>query len=243
MINSKFAMEAIFLTVLLSLSLSAAEVVARITRTEGTVSILRASGDDWLNAKPGMPLEAGDQINTKEESFAEISYTIGTILRMDENTKITLEGSSEKTVKTRSAIGNLWVNMKKSLLKEIEFEVSSPTAIAVIRGTVFRMNCSRDSTSVVSVYDGKVAVGPSEVLKRRTGSANPTPQTEKLVKAHRAEKKPRPFEVSLEQWRDIAAGQEISIRKDGKFKQEKFDRKTASQEKFVKKNIELDKIQ
>jgi len=45
----------------------------------------------------------------------------------------------------------------------------------------------------------------------------------------------------LEQWRDIVAGQKISIRTDGKFAQEKFDMKAAAEEKFVKKNLEMDK--
>jgi hypothetical protein len=219
----------------------AADVVARITRIEGKVSILRASSDNWLDAKPGMPLESGDQIYTREESFAEIRYAIGTILRMGEKTKITLEASSEKIIKTRSGIGDVWVNMKKLLSREKEFQVSSPTAVAAIRGTVFKMSCSQDSTSVVSVFDGKVAVGPSEVLKRRTGTAKEAPQIEKPVEVAGPEEIPGPFEVSLEQWRDIVAGQEISVRRDGKFKQGKFNLKAAAREEFVKKNLELDK--
>ena len=226
---------------LLTQSSMAADVVARITRIEGKVSILRASSDNWLNAKPAMPLEAGDQIYTREESFAEIRYAIGTILRMGEKTKITLEASSEKTIKTRSSVGDLWVNMKKLLSKGKEFEVSSPTAVAAIRGTVYRMSCSQDSTSVVSVFDGRVAVGPSDVLKRRTDPAKPAQQIEKPVEVPGPEEIPGPFEVSLEQWREIVAGQEIAVRRDGKFKQGKFDLKAAAREEFVKKNMELDK--
>jgi hypothetical protein len=232
----------VFIVLILLLQPSmAADVIARISRIEGKVSILRASAESWLDAKPAMPLEAGDQIYTREESFAEIRYAIGTVLRMDEKTKITIEASSEKTVKTRSAIGDIWVNMKKIMSKGKEFEVSSPTAVAAIRGTIFRMSCSQDSTSVVSVYNGRVAVGPSDVLKRRSGPEKQGQQIEKPVEVPGPEEIPGPFEVSLDQWREIVAGQEIAIRRDGKFKQEQFDLKAAAREEFVKKNLALDK--
>src|SRR5271169_4680668 len=88
-----------------------ADMVAKIASFEGTVQVMKKGATDWKNARPGMPLEVGDQVYTQAESFAEIRYTIGTVLRMDEKTKVTLESSSEKTVKSKSAIGTVWVNM------------------------------------------------------------------------------------------------------------------------------------
>jgi len=104
-----------------------ADVVARITRLEGTVSIMRSGFAEWRAAKPSTPLEVGDQVYTREESFAEIRYSIGTVLRMDEKTKITIAASSEQTIKTRNGIGDVWVNMKKLLTKGKEFDVTTAT--------------------------------------------------------------------------------------------------------------------
>ena len=218
-----------------------ADVVARITRLEGTVSIMRSGSAEWRAAKPSMPLEVGDQVYTREESFAEIRYSIGTVMRMDEKTKITIAASSEKSIQTRNGLGDVWVNMKKLLTKGKEFEVTTPTAVAAIRGTVFQMASEADSTASVSVYNGKVAVGPSDELKKKIEQAKTGTHAEQPVEVPGPEEIPGPFEVPLEQWRDIVAGQKISIRTDGKFAQEKFDMKAAAEEKFAKKNLEMDK--
>jgi hypothetical protein len=98
-----------------------------------------------------------------------------------------------------------------------------------------------DSTASVSVYNGKVAVGPTDELKKKIEQAKPAARVDEPVEVPGPEEIPGPFEVPLEQWRDIVAGQKISIRTDGKFAQEKFDMKAAAEEKFVKKNLEMDK--
>jgi hypothetical protein len=219
-----------------------ADMVAKITTFEGTVQVMKMGSTDWKNARPGMPLEVGDQIFTQGESFAEIRYVIGTVLRMDEKTKITLESSSEKTVKSKSAIGTVWINMRKLVSTGKEFQVSTPTAVAAIRGTVFDMSYTPDSASYVAVFEGKVAVGPSDDLKKQLEQEKKkSAKVEEPAEVGGPEEIPGPFEVPLDQWRTIVAGQKISIRKDGKFAQEKIDMQAAAKEKFLKKNMELDK--
>jgi hypothetical protein len=219
-----------------------ADMVAKITTFEGTVQVMKKGSTDWKNARPGMPLEVGDQIFTQGESFAEIRYVIGTVLRMDEKTKITLESSSEKTVKSKSAIGTVWINMRKLVSTGKEFQVSTPTAVAAIRGTVFDMSYTPDSASYVAVFEGKVAVGPSDDLKKQLEQEKKkSAKVEEPTEVGGPEEIPGPFEVPLDQWRTIVAGQKISIRKDGKFAQEKIDMQAAAKEKFLKKNMELDK--
>ncbi len=237
----KTALKAFIILMGLASTLIHADIIARITRIEGAASILKVGSAEWRDAKPSMPLSAGDQVYTREESFAEIRYAVGTIVRMDEKTKITLEASSEKIVKTRSGVGDIWVNMKKLMSRGGEFRISTPTAVAAIRGTVFRMSSDADSTSMVSVYDGTVAVGLSDELARRLAPARSAQPFEKPTEVPGPEEIPGPFEVSLDQWREITAGQEIAIRRDGKFKQEKFDPIAAARQKFVKMNLELDK--
>jgi hypothetical protein len=219
-----------------------AESVAKITTFEGSVSVLKKGAADWRDAKPGTPLEVGDQVYAREESFAEIRYSIGTVLRMDEKTKVTIEESSEKTIRTKSALGSVWVNMRKLISTGKQFEVSTPTAVAAIRGTVFDLSYTPDSASYVNVFEGKVAVGPSDDLKKQLEQGKKkAPKMQEPVEVPGPEEIPGPYEVSLDQWRTIVAGQKISVRKDGKFAQEKMDMAAAEKEKFVKKNLDLDK--
>jgi hypothetical protein len=243
-----------------------AESVAKITTFEGNVSVLKKGAADWRNAKPGTTLEVGDQVYTREESFAEIRYSIGTVLRMDEKSKVTIEESSEKTIRTKSAMGSVWVNMRKLISTGKQFEVSTPTAVAAIRGTVFDFSYTPDSATYVNVFEGKVAVGPTDSLKKKLEQGKKQEEakqeTKKQDSAKQEEKKPEtkkqearkehievpgpeeipgPYEVSLEQWLTIVAGQKISVRKDGKFAKEKMDMTAVQKEKFVKKNQDLDK--
>jgi uncharacterized protein YaiE (UPF0345 family) len=220
-----------------------ADSVAKIASIEGVVQVLKKDAADWRNAKPGMPLEVGDQVYSHEESFVEIRYTIGTVLRMDEKTKVTVEASSERTIKTKSAIGNVWVNMRKLVSSGKEFQVSTPTAVAAIRGTVFDMSSIPDSASYVAVFEGKVAVGPSDDLKKKLEAEkkNAVNKTEQPVEVPGPEEIPGPYEVSLDQWRTIVAGQRIAVRTDGKFALGKMDMQAVEKEQFVKKNLALDR--
>jgi hypothetical protein len=219
-----------------------AENVAKITSIEGEASVLKKDATDWRNAKPGTPLDVGDQIYTREESFVEIRYSIGTMLRMDENTKVTIESSTDKTVKTKNALGSVWVNMRKLITTGKQFEVSTPTAVAAIRGTVFDMTYMPDSVSYVNVFEGKVAVGPSDDLKKQLEQEKKNAaKVEEPQEVPGPEEVPGPYEVPLDQWRTIVAGQKIAVRKDGKFAQEKIDMASAEKEKFIRRNLAMDK--
>lgn len=217
-----------------------AQSLAKIKTIEGNVSVLRSNSEEWRKALPNMPLKIGDQLFSREESFVEVVFNSGAILRMDENTKIVLEESGEKKTRTANSIGNVWVNMQKLVSSGKEFELASPAAVAAIRGTVFNMSTSDDSSTDVSVYNGKVAVGPSDDLKKKIKQGKKV-QMEEPTEVPGPEEVPGPYEVSLEQWQMIVAGQMISVRKDGKFMQQDFDVQEAQQEDFVKKNLELDR--
>ena len=210
--------------------------VAKIKRIDGKVSVLKKGAEKWRTARVNMPLSEGDAVYSRKESFAEIVYSSGAILRMDEDTKIIIKKATEKKSKTATPLGNVWANMRKLVVSKKEFELESPTATAAIRGTVFQMNTDKDSSTDVSVYEGKVAVGPS---KKKEVKKPAEPKGRHEVPG--PQEIPGPYEVSLEQWRSIVAGQMISINKEGKYSEKKFDMEKAKEDDFVKKNLELDK--
>lgn len=210
--------------------------IAKIKRIEGKVSVLKKSAQNWRTARINMPLSEGDAVYSRKESFAEIVYSSGAILRMDEDSKILIKEVTEKKSKTATPLGNIWANMRKLISSKKEFELESPTATAAIRGTVFQMKTSKDSSTDVSVYEGRVAVGPGKKKEEKKPS-----EPKGRYEVPGPEEIPGPYEVSLEQWRTIVAGQMISINKEGKFSETKFDLKKASEDYFVKKNLKLDK--
>lgn len=214
--------------------------VAKIKTIEGRAGVLREGAEDWRTGKPGMPLKVGDAVYAEKESFVELVYVSGGVVRLDEKSKIIIEESTSTSTKTRTGIGNVWVNMQKLIGVKKEFAVSSPTATAAIRGTVFHMKTHDDSSTDVSVHQGKVSVGPSAALKSRLGARKKVPTGLAPGEVPGPEEIPGPYEVSLDQWRMIVAGQMLSVRKDGKFSQEPFTKEQAERDDFVKKNLALD---
>ena len=103
------------------------------------------------------------------------------------------------------------------------------------------MTTKQDSSTDVNVYDGKVSVGPSDDLKKKLAAQKPRGPELGEGEVAGPEEVPGPYEVSLEQWKMIIAGQKISVRADGMFSQEDIDMAAALEDAFVKKNQELDK--
>lgn len=223
----------VFMLVLCSLSI-AKEPEARITRFDGEAKIVRKGSSRSRSVRINMPISVGDQISSSKESMVEITFKQGEVVRMDENSILTVEKSDDKTVRTSSQFGNIWVNMKK-ISKRRDFELASPTAVAAIRGTIFHMGTDKDSTTAVSVFDGKVAVGLNEQVKKNMESQESYGEPHEVPGP---EEVPGPYEVSLDQWMDIVAGQKISVRKDGKYATEEID--SEQSDEFMKKNMEYD---
>jgi len=216
-----------------------AQSVAKVTLIQGSAKILRTSTDQWKPLKVNMSLQIGNQLYSDEESMVEITYSNGEIVRLDENTKIIITHSTADSVKSKVGIGRVWVNMKKLSSVGRDFQVETATAVAAIRGTIFDMTANQDSPAIVSVFDGKVAVGPTDKLKKQIALEKKYTPVREPQEVPGPEEIPGPFEVSLEQWNLIVAGQRISIRESGKFMTETFD--LSSQDTFVQKNQQRDK--
>ena len=214
MINNLIAGCALILLLLTSFVSAAA--AARVTLIEGTAEIFRPKKDQWKPLRVNMPLRVNDQIKTGTETLVEITYKQGVIVRLDEQTHCCVKKASDIHVSTSVSKGNVWVNMKRLASSGRTFEVSTPTAVAAIRGTIFQVQSLNDSTADVAVYDGKVAVGLSDAGKARVAAdkGNPSEEPHEVPGPYEI---PGPFEVTLDQWREIVAGQRITVRKDGRF--------------------------
>jgi hypothetical protein len=186
-----------------------------------------------------MPLRPGDQIHAARESFVEIRYAGGAIVRLDENTKIEIEAVDKNGSRTKHALGGVWVNMRKLVGSQQKFELSSPTAIASIRGTRFQMTTTKDSSTDVAVFAGAVAVGPND--NDKADAARTRPEAGAPAEVPGPSEVPGPYEVTLTQWKTIVAGQRIRVRGDGAYARESFDPvQEAKRSSFVARNRALD---
>ncbi len=233
-------------TVLLSQGNKSAEF-GKITLPLGKVEVMKNGGTEWTRAMPRQAVFVNDQLRTGAKSRCEISLTGGGKIRIGENSELVLNQANVKPMtkdfKATLKKGNAWVAAKAAFGEKKNVSVRTPTAVAAIRGTVYRTAAGEDESSVL-VYEGKVDVNqPANEEEKKTEAepgAKPKfklgPVQETLAPTEVA----GPYEVSLEDWITLVEGMQINVRKDGKYNMFKFDQTTDAADEFVQWNKELD---
>lgn len=132
------------------------EVAAgRFVSMQGTVEIQDSSGSSGRAASLSDPLCRGDLIRTGPLSRAAAALVNGSVLRIDQNTTISLdEISPDRSV--RSLLRLVTGAIMSFSRKPRQVQVSTVAATIGIRGTEFVLRASDDKTEV-SVFEGEVA--------------------------------------------------------------------------------------
>lgn len=209
--------------------LAIASPLGKITYVEGEAFLVNDSKEKQL--KVNQKIDLGDQIRTGSESVVEVTYSKGSVIRIGENSKVVLSGT-EVASHAKVAHGKVWANVQK--MATGQFRVTTPVATAAVRGTVFRVDASADSSSTVALYEGKVDVGPADTTRikaEQKPAAAWGPPTEV----------PGPYEVSMETWIHLEPGKEINVRWGGKFATRDIDRTSDEQNKWISFNQKRDK--
>jgi hypothetical protein len=199
--------------------------VGKITFPLGNVLVLNQGETRFRKATFNMPVMNGDKVETKKESRCEITYTDGSVVRIDEQSIYTIEKATiddeKKEVESSLSIGKLWANLKKLIRGKDSWRLRSPAAVVAVRGTVYRMNAGADSSTQVLVYDGQVDVRPASGGAGQSGmGVAPGPPRQVQAPTQVA----GPTQVSLQQWIEIVkAQQQIVVRPDGSFARSDFN--------------------
>jgi len=134
------------------------EPMGTITFLIGDVDIQQHGETEWSDAELDSSTYEKDKISTQEESRCEVTLTEQKIIRIGEKTIFELVREPDGKEKVGVKSGKVWMNIR-SLVEKEGFQVQTPTAVAAIRGTVYRLSCDA-SYSSYWVYEGSVAVTP-----------------------------------------------------------------------------------
>lgn len=217
--------------------------IAKITFYTGDVRTQPPKKDDWKKAIFQQPLANGEKVKTEDESRAEIGFSDGSIIRIDGNSSLDIvdakKDKSGQQVEAKVWSGKVWANVNK-MSKKSKFELESPTAVAAVRGTVYRMAVAPDRTTRIAVYSGAVAVKPHPDFfmeqKKKAGGREGEIEGPTQIAG--------PTEVTLEQWIQIVKiHQEITINPDGTYGIVQFNPQLDAQDDWVRWNQERDRAQ
>lgn len=223
-----------------------------ITLPLGRVEVQKAGSDQWKKAGVKQPVYVNDKIRTRAKSRAEISLTGGGKMRIGEKSELELLQADvmgmKKDYNANLKKGNVWVSAKAGFGEKKNVVVRTPTAVAAIRGTKYRVEAGEEESSVL-VYQGEVEVNRPENLqkmrrdaleKKQQQGGPPKFQLGPVQEIEAPTQVAGPYEVSLEDWISLVEGMQINLRADGKYHMFEFDKEADAQSDWVKWNEELD---
>jgi hypothetical protein len=123
------------------------KIILDVTRKE--------AGKSWQKAARGQMLGTGDMIRTGKKSLAIIKFKDNSLVRVREESELTITGSSKGGSFSKSVdvqTGVIGFNVQKQKPGE-EFRFTSPTSVASIRGTSGAY-FSSDTASLLPLLDG-----------------------------------------------------------------------------------------
>ncbi|HOP63508.1 MAG TPA: FecR domain-containing protein [Spirochaetota bacterium] len=153
------------------LSESEGEFDFKIQFVLGDVKIAAASGEKA--AVQGDIVAVSDVITTGKKSVADLIYGKSGVIRINENSRVTVTSIAAKTGSdTVMDMNNGKVFLTLTKLKGTGFKVKTPTAVASVRGTSFTVTSNKRGAKL-AVVKGTVAVNPvkeGKIIEEKTVS-------------------------------------------------------------------------
>ena len=120
--------------------------IGKITLPLGKVTSQPPGKYSWLKARVNQEVFVNEKIRTKAKSRCEITLAPKRVLRIGEQSLITLEEPELGVNKYNIKSGRSWLSI---FTKNNNIQVRTPGAVASIRGTVFRVDCDKNYSTFI----------------------------------------------------------------------------------------------
>ncbi len=163
-----------------------------LTILSGSVEVQRASSEEWRPGTDGMILNAGMGIKTDENSHALLTFFEGSTIKLEPDTYLEIKRAGQDDEQSTAIIlkqwlGRTWSRVIKMVDPGSRFEVETPSATAIVRGTLFSTEVEETGLTTVSTMEGLVSVAgqgeevfipPSQQTRVEKGTepSEPVPQ-------------------------------------------------------------------
>ncbi len=153
--------------VYLANTLAIMERVAIIDHVEGSPELLVHGKGTPARVQQGKLVRAGDIIRTGPNDTVDLRWARwvgGMRIKVGPNSRFLIKkatmnrSTKEEESRLRLDAGTIWVRLRDALRPNSKFEVETPTVVAAVRGTIFRVTVDKGGVSRVEVYAGTVDV-------------------------------------------------------------------------------------
>ncbi len=148
----------IFITVfaLMSSSIWAQDLSVTVVRQAGKVEVKVKGEKDWQASKPDLKLRSGDLIRTLKGGKVQLLFPGDALVLIKENSLLDLKALAESGGKVKAITGDFLFNLQQALSPGSSFEVESPGALAVVRGTIWAQFIQFDGSLLLVSFDNDV---------------------------------------------------------------------------------------
>lgn len=122
---------------------------------EGNIEV--DHGDGWVEAEDMMDLSLNDKIRTNEGKATVVFYD-SIIVNLDSSTEISIKELSQSSVEVQQESGSTWHKFTK-IVGVDDYKVSTPKAVATIRGTEAGVEVGEEETFMLGEGDFSVNIG------------------------------------------------------------------------------------
>jgi len=129
---------------------------------EGSVFVMKAGTNDWIEAQVEMELEVGDSVKTGDISGAEITFFDGSTMELEAGTQIEILSldvvcaTGVTTITLLQTIGTTISRVTKLLDPASSYEVETQSGAAAVRGSAMVVTVDEDGTTWITNLEGDV---------------------------------------------------------------------------------------
>ena len=143
---------------------SALESQCTLSVLSGVVEVQEKGSDVWQSAEDGSVLAAGSRVRTDPDARGLLTFFEGTTIKIESDTDIEIlrvTGGEEQPTEIvlKQWVGKTWSRVVKKIDPGSRYEIKTPSAYALVRGTMFETEVDENGTTAVRTIEGTVSVG------------------------------------------------------------------------------------
>jgi hypothetical protein len=129
----------------------------------GGVEVQIPGSDAWQEAFDGMILDAGSRVRTATGSHALLTFFEGSSIKLEPGTDVEIQQLEQADGRSADIIlkqwfGTTWSRVVKRLDPGVRYEIQTPSAQALVRGTLFETEVDETMQTTVRTTEGLVSV-------------------------------------------------------------------------------------
>ena len=151
----KYALGVILLALFLAVAFVSVLQAAEITALEGNVQVQSGADKSWTRASVGTTVNIGDSVQTARNSTADVALDSAgkNTIRIEESTLVVINSTTTGDInKLDLSHGKIYANVEE-VKAGLGFEVTTPSAVAGVRGTGWSVESEKKRDEVATFKD------------------------------------------------------------------------------------------